>query len=526
MHRDASMYQPIPEDTWVLCFGWYMHALFRLRHGFPLHRNLRPIFVSFHCNKRGLLTPAAIEYLRRHGPVGCRDWTTVYLLLSCGVPAFFSGCVTTTIDTVFPALAAPPPADAPRRLRRHARRRRARRRGHLRALERRGPAALVRRERRSRARAAGDIPQPPQRGRHVAAALLPAGPVARRADASSGRRTAPTSASTGCSTSPTTRSARSAPACSTGSSRSTRAILAGRPEAEVYALWRELTAADVRRRGAPAAPAAAPARRRRHGRAASSARSRGRHPRHAVADAAVHCAVVLPKGGGARAARAGRRRSRARLAAAAPLAPRAPRHRRGRAAARRALPAAQLQPRAGARARAATSGWRSRTCSRPSTASCCCRWLRGRAGDVAELAELDLGGHAWAAPLRPGTARSGFGVIHAAAARLGDRDRCRGRAAPHRARAPPLRLRRLLRRRAGARPRAACGASGFSSRALPLALAVRPARRRGPALPRRARSRDDPGALGGRVQRPARAAELRRRSSSQRRRSPRPSWRQ
>ena len=113
VHRDASMYQPIPEDTWVLCFGWYMHALFEMRHGFPLHRNLRPVFVSFHCNKRGLLTPEAIEYLRRYGPVGCRDWTTVYLLLSCGVPAFFSGCVTTTIDTVFPDLAAPPPADAP-----------------------------------------------------------------------------------------------------------------------------------------------------------------------------------------------------------------------------------------------------------------------------------------------------------------------------------------------------------------------------------------------------------------------------
>jgi hypothetical protein len=38
--------------------------------------------------------------------------------------------------------------------------------------------------------------------------------------------------------------------------------------------------------------------------------------------------------------------------------------------------------------------------------------------DVAELAGLDLGGHAFAAPLRPGVQSSGFGVIHAAAARL------------------------------------------------------------------------------------------------------------
>ncbi len=112
VHRDASTYQAIPEGTWVLCLGWYMHALFTMRHDFPLHRNLRPIFVSFHCNKRDLLTPAAVEYLRRYGPVGCRDWTTVHLLTSMNVPAFFSGCVTTTIDAVFPDAPAPP-ADAP-----------------------------------------------------------------------------------------------------------------------------------------------------------------------------------------------------------------------------------------------------------------------------------------------------------------------------------------------------------------------------------------------------------------------------
>jgi hypothetical protein len=113
VHRDASMYEEIPEDAWVLCFGWYMHALFSMRHGFPLHRNLRPIFISFHCNKRNLLTDEAVAYLKRYGPVGCRDWTTVYLLKSIGVPAFFSGCVTTTINTVFPDLESAPPADAP-----------------------------------------------------------------------------------------------------------------------------------------------------------------------------------------------------------------------------------------------------------------------------------------------------------------------------------------------------------------------------------------------------------------------------
>jgi hypothetical protein len=100
--RDVSTYQAVPEGTWVFAFGWYMHPLFGVRHDFPLHPNLRPVFVSFHCNKREMLTSGALDYLRRHGPIGCRDWTTVDLLLSIGVPAFFSGCLTTTVDTVLP----------------------------------------------------------------------------------------------------------------------------------------------------------------------------------------------------------------------------------------------------------------------------------------------------------------------------------------------------------------------------------------------------------------------------------------
>jgi hypothetical protein len=104
VNRDVSTYQAFPEPTWMLAFGWYMHPLFKLRHDFPMHPNLRPIFVSFHCNKREMLTEPAIDHLRRYGPIGCRDWTTVDLLLSLDIPAFFSGCLTTTVDTLFPAL--------------------------------------------------------------------------------------------------------------------------------------------------------------------------------------------------------------------------------------------------------------------------------------------------------------------------------------------------------------------------------------------------------------------------------------
>lgn len=113
-HRDASNYDSIPENTWTIAFGWYMQSIFG-RHDFPLHPNLQPIIVSFHINRQELLTADAIAYLKEHGPVGCRDWTTVDLLLSAGVPAFFSGCLTSTVDAIFPDLkpADRPSADAP-----------------------------------------------------------------------------------------------------------------------------------------------------------------------------------------------------------------------------------------------------------------------------------------------------------------------------------------------------------------------------------------------------------------------------
>ncbi|MGW6175340.1 hypothetical protein ACWF5H_17780 [Arthrobacter sp. NPDC055138] len=100
-HRDSSPLQDIPKNTWMLAFGWYMHHTFGQHFNFPFHPNIRPIFVSFHVNKPAMLTPEAIAYLKEHGPVGCRDWQTVALLRAAGIPAFFSGCITTTVDTVF-----------------------------------------------------------------------------------------------------------------------------------------------------------------------------------------------------------------------------------------------------------------------------------------------------------------------------------------------------------------------------------------------------------------------------------------
>ena len=100
--RDSTNYYSIPDSTWAIAFGWYMHPIFHMKFDLPFNPRLRPIFISFHINRPALLTSDVIEYLQKYAPIGCRDWNTVYLLQAAGIPAFFSGCLTTTVDTVFP----------------------------------------------------------------------------------------------------------------------------------------------------------------------------------------------------------------------------------------------------------------------------------------------------------------------------------------------------------------------------------------------------------------------------------------
>lgn len=106
VYRDGNVYQDIPKDTWYIAFGWYMHDIFGKSFNIPFHPNLRPILLSVFVRYPEMLTPDAIAYLKKYGPVGCRDWQSVAVLRAVGVPAFFSGCLTTTVDTLFPAPAS------------------------------------------------------------------------------------------------------------------------------------------------------------------------------------------------------------------------------------------------------------------------------------------------------------------------------------------------------------------------------------------------------------------------------------
>lgn len=100
IERDASRYSAVPPGTWAIVSDWCATALADTHHDLPLNPNVSPIFVSFHITVDALKAPGAIEYLRAHGPIGCIDRDTVFLLHAAGVPAFFSGAIATTVDTV------------------------------------------------------------------------------------------------------------------------------------------------------------------------------------------------------------------------------------------------------------------------------------------------------------------------------------------------------------------------------------------------------------------------------------------
>ena len=96
--RDASSYSAVPASSWVLVSGVLMRKVCDLRYDLPFNPHLRPIFLGVEIPASLLHVDGVIDYLKRYAPIGCRDWRTVFTLQAAGIPAFFTGWVTTTID--------------------------------------------------------------------------------------------------------------------------------------------------------------------------------------------------------------------------------------------------------------------------------------------------------------------------------------------------------------------------------------------------------------------------------------------
>lgn len=78
--------------------GWFTHT--KDNNWIPSPQ-LDTLFVAFHINnlaKKVILSKEGISYLKSKEPIGCRDQNTVNLLKGAGVDAYFTGCLTLTLD--------------------------------------------------------------------------------------------------------------------------------------------------------------------------------------------------------------------------------------------------------------------------------------------------------------------------------------------------------------------------------------------------------------------------------------------
>jgi polysaccharide pyruvyl transferase WcaK-like protein len=67
----------------------------------PPNNNINPLFISFHINPsivKTFINHQSIEYFKKHEPIGCRDYYTRDLLVTNGINAYFSSCVTLGIE--------------------------------------------------------------------------------------------------------------------------------------------------------------------------------------------------------------------------------------------------------------------------------------------------------------------------------------------------------------------------------------------------------------------------------------------
>ncbi len=81
----------------VIMNGWFTD---RPKKWLP-SRVIEPLFLGFHISPHiawRFLRREVIEYLKQYEPIGCRDIWTMRLLNHFGVKAYFSGCLTLTLD--------------------------------------------------------------------------------------------------------------------------------------------------------------------------------------------------------------------------------------------------------------------------------------------------------------------------------------------------------------------------------------------------------------------------------------------
>ncbi|MBZ5573686.1 MAG: polysaccharide pyruvyl transferase family protein [Acidobacteriia bacterium] len=94
IERDRLHWYRNCSPVFVIFNGWFTH-----QPSWPPPDSIFPLFVSFHAEMPGLLVDKRfVSYFKRHEPIGCRSLATLKAFRDIGVDAYFSGCLTLTLE--------------------------------------------------------------------------------------------------------------------------------------------------------------------------------------------------------------------------------------------------------------------------------------------------------------------------------------------------------------------------------------------------------------------------------------------
>jgi hypothetical protein len=83
------------EAGFLIANGWYQHDF----DHYPPPNQITPFFISVHIAKSDFIKSSKIRsYFKENSPIGCRDTKTLWLLRGFGIPAYYSGCLTLTLN--------------------------------------------------------------------------------------------------------------------------------------------------------------------------------------------------------------------------------------------------------------------------------------------------------------------------------------------------------------------------------------------------------------------------------------------
>ena len=97
IHRERINKYKSEKLTKIIMNAWWTWC----PQNFPPSKYIKPLLISMHFNdniRKSKIKKSYKEYLKKWGPVGCRDKATEKWLIKNGVDAYFSGCLTLTLQ--------------------------------------------------------------------------------------------------------------------------------------------------------------------------------------------------------------------------------------------------------------------------------------------------------------------------------------------------------------------------------------------------------------------------------------------